>query len=396
MKEAVIIDACRTAYGKARPDGMFFKTRAEDLSLAVIKALVERNPQIDVNEIEDVRWGCSAAQHEQGSNLARRLVLMSGLPQSVGGSTMVRYCASSLETIATAAHAIQSNAGDIFIAGGVEHQSTWDYEWFANGHYPNFYKVCNVDPAMDNMGLTAENLLEMEEYTISRTDLDTFAMQSQQKAGAAIAAGKFQDMIVPLKAELADGSFKLCDTDEGPRPGVTLEKLASLKPAFKKGGMVTAGNCCGLNDGAAGVIVMSLDKAKELGIQSGIKTVSTAIAGVKPEIMGIGPVPATQKALHRAGLSIDDMDVIEINEAFAAQVLASCQDLGIDPQKINKWGGAIAFGHPEGSSGARLISFLFHQMKEDPDLRYGLATMCVGQGQGAAIIVENLNFRRNS
>ena len=392
MEDAVIIDACRTAYGKARPGGMFFKTRAEDLSVAIIKTLVERNPQIDVNEIEDVRWGGAALQHEQGSNLARRLVLMSGLPQSVGGSTMTRYCASSLETIATAAHAINFGAGEIFISGGVEHQSAWNYEWFENGHYPDFYKACNVDPSMDDMGMTAENILVMDEYSnISRTDLDKFALESQQKAGAAIEAGKYRDMIIPVNAEQDDGTFKLCDTDEGPRPSVTMEKLASLKPVFKEGGMVTAGNCCGVNDGAAGVIVMSLDKAKELGINQGIKIVSTAIAGVKPEIMGMGPVPATQKALQRAGLSINDIDVIEMNEAFAAQVLASCQDLCIDPQKINRWGGAIAFGHPEGSTGARLISFLFHQMKEDPELRYGLATQCVGQGQGMSIIVENLN-----
>jgi len=391
MKEAVIVDACRTAFGKARPGGMFFNTRAEDLSIAVVKALVEKNPRMNVEEIEDLRWGCSAAQHEQGSNLARRLVLMSGLPRSVGGCTMIRYCASSLETIATAAHAINFNAGEIFIAGGVEHQSVWDYEWFANGHYPDFYKVCNCDPAMDNMGITAENILEMDKYSICRTDLDKFAMESQQKACTAIEMGKFKEMIIPVNAQQADGSFKLCDTDEGPRPGVTMEKMATLKPAFKKGGSVTAGNSCGLNDGAAGVLVMSMDKANKLGVKPGLRIVSTAIAGVNPEIMGIGPVPATQKALQRAGLSIDDIDLVEMNEAFAAQVLPSCQDLGIDPEKINRWGGAIAFGHPEGASGARLINFLFYQMKEDPELRYGLATMCVGQGQGAAIIVENLN-----
>lgn len=391
MKEAVIIDACRTAFGKARPTGIFFHTSAEDLSIAVVKALVERNSQINVEEIEDLRWGCSAAQHEQGSNLARRLVLMSGLPQSVGGSTMIRYCASSLESIATAAHAINFGAGNIFISGGVEHQSVWNAKWFENGNYPDFYKVCNCDPSMDNMGLTAENIVEMDKYPISREDQDKFALESQQKACAAIEAGKFKKMIIPVNARQTDGSFRFCDTDEGPRLDTTLEKMASLKPAFKKNGTVTAGNCCGLNDGASGVVVMSLAKAKELEIEGGIKIISTAIAGVKPEIMGIGPVPATQKALQRADLSIDDIDLIEINEAFSAQVIAFCQELGIDLSKINRWGGAVAFGHPEGASGARLINFLFYQMKEYPEFRYGLATMCVGQGQGAAIIVENLN-----
>ncbi len=379
MREVVIVDGVRTPIGRAGRDKGYYKDiRSDDLAVHCVKRLLEKNPKLDPAEIEDVVFGCANQSGEQGLNVARMIGLLSGLPVSVAGTTVDRQCGSSLQAVNFAAQEIMVGAGEVAIAGGVEHMT---HIPMGSGISPN-PKLAEMFPRdMFFMGLTAERLAEM--YKISRLDADKFALRSNQRAIAA--RERFKQEIVPVK--LPDGIT--VDVDQGPRAETSLEKLATLQPSFKPGGQVTAGNSSQISDGAAAVLLMSADRAKSLALKPFAKIRSTAVAGVPPEIMGWGPVPSTHKALARAGLKIGDIDLIEINEAFAAQVLACNTDLKIDEAKLNVNGGAVALGHPLGCSGARLIVTLVHEMRRR-GAALGLATMCIGIGQGIATVVEQV------
>jgi acetyl-CoA C-acetyltransferase len=381
MPEAVIVSATRTPIGRARK-GSLVDARPDDLVAFAIDAALKQVPELPREEIVDVMVGCGFPQGRQGMNLARRAALLAGLPESVGGTTVNRFCASSLQTIRMAFHAVRAGEGDAYVAAGVESISQVDgYPKDAEELHP---KLFGDDAPIANvyipMGLTAENVAER--WNVSREDMDRFAQQSQERAVAAQDSGHFDREIAPW-----DGVAK----DDGPRRGSTLEGLAQLEPAFKPGGKVTAGNSCPLNDGAAAVVVMSDTRAQELGIAPRARIVASAVSGVAPEIMGVGPIGAVRSVLQQAGMTIDDVDVVELNEAFAAQVLPVCRELGIDPfsEKLNPHGGAIALGHPYGMTGARIMTTLLNDL-ESGDLTIGLETMCVGGGQGMAMIVERV------
>jgi len=383
MKSAVIIDAVRTPIGKASSEvGYFRDVRADELSAQLIKSLVERTG-IDPHLIEDVRWGCVQQQGEQGYDVARIAALMADLPIETGGVTINRNCASSLQAINDAAMSILAGYDDVQIAGGVEHMDhippTKDYN-----PAPGLFR--KHSEAIMNMGLTAEYLAI--KYGISRQRQDEFAARSQQSACAATRKGELASEIVPTWGHNEIGLKSLLTTDQGLRADTTVEGLSKLPPAFNPaGGSVTAGNASQVSVGAAAVLIMSEDKARELGLKPLVRVRSMAVAGVAPEEMGIGPVPAVHKALQRAGLKLSDIDCIEINEAFAVQVLSVLKLLGIDESKVNTRGGAIAIGHPLGASGARIAATLLHRMR-DSGARLGLATLCVGQGQGVATVFE--------
>jgi acetyl-CoA acyltransferase len=383
MPTAVIVDAVRTPIAKASADtGYFRDVRADELSAGLIKSLVERTG-IDPHLIDDVRWGCVQQQGEQGYDIGRIAVLMADLPIEVGGVTINRNCASSLQAINDAATAIMAGVENVQIAGGVEHMDHIP----ANKDYnpaPSLFR--KHSEAIMNMGLTAE-FLAMK-YGISRQRQDEFAARSQQAACEATRSGAFAAEIVPTWGRNEIGLKSLIATDQGLREGTTVEGLSKLPPAFNPaGGSVTAGNASQVSVGAAAVLMMSEDKARELGIKPLARVRSMAVAGVAPEEMGIGPVPAIHKALKRAGLKLTDIDCIEINEAFAVQVLSVLKLLGIDESKVNTRGGAVALGHPLGASGARIATTLLHRMK-DSSAKLGLASLCVGQGQGVATIFE--------
>jgi acetyl-CoA acetyltransferase family protein len=398
MAEAVIVSAVRTPIGRANK-GALKDVRADDLAALAIKAAVERVPQLDRSLIEDVIIGCAFPEGEQGMNLARLVGALAGLPETAAGVTVNRFCASSLQAVNMAAQNIMLDLGDAFVAGGVESMSRVPM----GGFNPSF-NTRLVKPQKDEesisptspgvmeyayssyipMGLTAENLAR--EYSISREAQDAFALRSHQRAIAATDNGTFKREIVPVP--LPDG--KTMTVDEGPRRDTSLEKLGSLEPAFIKGGTVTAGNSSPLNDGAAAVVLMSAAKADELGITPLAKIHTMAVAGVRPDVMGIGPVPAMKKALQRAGMQLSDIDIIELNEAFAAQNLAVIHALGIDEERLNPHGGAIALGHPLGCSGARLIATLINDL-QTANKTMGLATLCVGGGQGVATIIERMS-----
>ncbi|MBI4840085.1 MAG: thiolase family protein [candidate division NC10 bacterium] len=399
MRDAVIIDAVRTPVGKYA--GALKDVRPDDLLAHVIARLVERT-RVPVEAIEDVYAGCANQAGEDNRNVARMAALVAGLPIEIPGATVNRLCGSGLEAINDAARAIQTDSGDVFIAGGVESMTRAPFvmlkatEPFPRGaitmadttigwRFTNPRLAALYPP--ESMGETAENVAE--KYRITREEQDAFALQSHQRAVAAIQAGRFKDEIVPVPVPQKKGEPVVVDTDEGPRPDTSPEKLAKLKPAFRHGGTVTAGNASQVNDGAAAVLLTSREKAKALGLQPMARILATAVAGVHPSFMGIGPVPATQKALKRAGLSMDQIELIELNEAFAAQSLACIRDLGIDQARCNVNGGAIALGHPLGCSGARILTTLLHEMRRR-QVRYGLATMCIGVGQGIATIVERV------
>jgi acetyl-CoA acyltransferase len=392
MKEVVIASSVRTAVGKA-PKGTLRVTRPDDLAAAVIKGALDRVPQVDKREIEDVIIGCATPEAEQGMNVARIASLRAGLPVEVSAMTINRFCSSGLQAIALAAEGIMAGRGDIMIAGGAESMSMipmGGHKVSANpcliDHYPDAYL---------SMGLTAERLANR--FGISREQADEFSLNSHKKAIAAIQAGKFEDEIVPVSVSFTtpNGSkpkrmeivFKV---DEGPRADTSPEALAGLRPAFHAKGTVTAGNSSQTSDGAAAAIVMSADKAKELGIKPLARFVGFATAGYKPEEMGLGPVYAIPKVLKRAGLKLEDIDVIELNEAFAAQALSVIKEGGLDLNKINPNGGAVALGHPLGCTGAKLTATLLRELKRR-NARYGMVTMCIGGGMGAAGIFENLN-----
>ena len=381
MPEAVIVAATRTPIGRARK-GSLVDARPDDLVAFAIDAALEQVPELPRHEIVDVMVGCGFPQDKQGMNLARRAALLAGLPETVPGATVNRFCASSLQTIRMAFHAIRAGEGDAYVAAGVESITQVDgYPKDAEELHP---KLFGDDAPIANvyipMGLTAENVAER--WNVSREDMDRFAQQSQERAVAAQDSGFFAREITPW-----DGVAE----DDGPRRDSTLEKLTQLEPAFKPGGKVTAGNSCPLNDGAAAVVVMSDARARELGIEPRARIVASAVSGVAPEIMGVGPIGAVRSVLEQAGMTIEDVDVVELNEAFAAQVLPVCRELGIDPfgQKLNPHGGAIALGHPYGMTGARIMSTLLNDL-ETNDETIGLETMCVGGGQGMAMIVERL------
>jgi fatty acid oxidation complex beta subunit FadA len=377
VHEVVVVDGIRTPIGRASKDkGYYRDIRADDLATLCVRRLLEKNPKVNPAEIEDVVWGCANQTGEQGFNVGRMIGLLAGLPVEVAGTTLDRQCGSSLQAVNFAAQAIMTGAGDIAIAGGVEHMT---HIPMGSGLSPN-PKLLDLFPRdMFLMGLTAERLADM--YQIKREQADAFSLRSNQRAIAA--RDRFKEEIVPVK--LPDGA--ICELDQGPRADTSLEKLAALQPSFKPGGQVTAGNSSQISDGAAAVILMSAQRARDLGIKPMAKIRATAVAGVRPEIMGWGPVPSTQKALKRAGLSIKDIALFEINEAFAAQVLACNTELKIDEEKLNVNGGAVALGHPLGCSGVRLMVTLTHEMHRR-GAALGVATMCIGMGQGIATVVE--------
>jgi acetyl-CoA C-acetyltransferase len=382
MAEAVIVAAARTPIGRARK-GSLVDARPDDLAAFAIDAALAQVPELDRGEIGDVMIGCGFPEQKQGMNLARRAALLAGLPHDVPGTTVNRFCASSLQTIRMAFHAVRAGEGDTFVAGGVESISQVDgYPKSEDEIHP---KLFGDDAPIANvyipMGLTAENVAER--YDVSREDMDRFAQRSQERAVAAQESGFFDREVTPW-----DGVAR----DDGPRASSTFEKLQELEPAFKPGGKVTAGNSCPLNDGAAAVVVMSAERAAELGLKPRARILASAVSGVEPEIMGVGPIGAIKQVLERAGMTIDDVDVMELNEAFAAQVLPVCREVGIDPfgEKVNPHGGAIALGHPYGMTGARIMCTLLNDL-QTLDKTIGLETMCVGGGQGMAMLVERLN-----
>jgi acetyl-CoA C-acetyltransferase len=381
VPEAVIVSAVRTPIGRAAK-GSLVDARPDDLVAFAIQTALDKVPELPRAEIGDVIVGCGFPQEKQGMNLGRRAALLARLPETVPGTTVNRFCASSLQTIRMAFHAIKAGEGDAFVAAGVESITQ------VNG-YPK--SEDELHPALfgDNapianvyipMGLTAENVAER--WDVSREDMDRFAQQSQERAVAAQDSGFFEREITPW-----NGAAK----DDGPRRESTLERLAQLEPAFKPGGKVTAGNSCPLNDGAAAVVVMSDVRARELGIQPQARIIASSVSGVEPEIMGVGPIEAVRAVLARGRMTIADVDVVELNEAFAAQVLPVCRELGIDPfsDKLNPHGGAIALGHPYGMTGARIMNTLLNDL-ETLDRTIGIETMCVGGGQGMAMLLERL------
>ncbi|MBT2691569.1 3-oxoadipyl-CoA thiolase [Bacillus sp. ISL-55] len=402
MKEVVIVDAVRTPIG--RYNGSLRHIRPDDLGAVVIKALVERNPDVPAAEIEEVVLGNANQAGEDNRNVARMSSLLAGLPVEVAGTTINRLCGSGLDAVNYAARAILAGEGDIFIAGGTESMTRAPFVMakpekdFPRGNMEMFdttigWRFVNSKLkemyGTDSMPETAENVAK--KYSISREAQDEFAAESQLRAKKAMEAGRFENEIVPVVYEDKKGNKTVIDTDEHPRPGTTAEKLANLKPLFKDG-TVTAGNASGVNDGASALLLMSREKAEELGLKPLAKYIVSATAGLEPSIMGMGPVYAVQKALKRANLSVGDIDLIELNEAFAAQSLGCIQELGLDQSRVNVNGGAIAFGHPLGASGARILTTLLYEMKKR-DSKYGLATMCVGVGQGIATIIENIGER---
>lgn len=402
MSEVVLVDALRTPIGAL--GGALAKIRPDDLAAQVIKKLLSRNA-FDPSEIEEVYFGCANQAGEDNRNIARMSLLLAGIPHSVPGVTINRLCASSLAAVNLAARAIRAGDGEIYLAGGVESMSRAPYSLpKAESGYP-FGNLTAYDTALgwrypnpqmkdlygtDSMGETAENIAALRPH-LTREKQDAFAALSHQRAIAAQDSGRFAPEILPVPVPQKKGDPTLVTADERPRRDTTPESLARLKPAFKKeGGTVTAGNSSGLNDGAAALLLMSASKARALGLTPLARIVSMAAAGVEPRTMGLGPIPSTQKALRRAGLTVNDLDLVELNEAFAIQSLAVMEDLSLDPQKVNVNGGAIALGHPLGCSGARILTTLLYEMRRQPSARYGLATLCVGVGQGESTIIERM------
>ncbi|QDS96778.1 acetyl-CoA C-acyltransferase FadA [Adhaeretor mobilis] len=386
MKTAVIVDCCRTAIGRAHPErGVFRDVRSDDLAAAVVRALIERTG-IDPAAIEDLVLGNTQQTKEQGFNIGRIVALVAGLPSSVAGATVNRLCGSSLQALNQASHSIAAGGEDVQIVGGLEHMHHLPMDHGIDLNPKLFH---NTSKAALHMGYTAEFLAQSQ--GIAREAQDEFALASHQKAAAATEAGEFDPEIIPVWGRDEAGERQLITADQCIRPDTSLEQLAALKPAFMPGiGTVTAGNSSPLNDGAAAMLVMSEERAKELGLNPIAKIRATAVAGVDPAVMGTGPVPATQKALKRAGLSLADIGLIELNEAFAAQAIACMQMLELDPKKVNVRGGSLAIGHPLGASGARIATTLIHAMLARSDVQFGLATMCIGIGQGIATVVERV------
>ena len=398
-REVVIIDAVRTPIG--RYGGALKDVRPDDLGAHVIRALLDRTG-IDPTTIEDVILGCTNQAGEDAYNVARMAALLAGLPVDVAGQTVNRLCGSGMQAVLSAAHAIRAGEGDVFIAGGTESMTRAPLvlakpeSAFARGGMRAWDTTIDwrfTNPCLeqlgytDNMGQTAENV--SARWDVSREDQDAFALASQRKTATAMESGAFDAEIVPVMIPQRRGDPVVVARDEHPRPETTAESLAKLRPVFREGGTVTAGNASGINDGAAALLIMDSRAAERLGITPMARIVAGAVAGVEPPCMGVGPIPATRKALARAGLTVDDLDTIELNEAFAAQSLPCIRELGLDPDTVNPNGGAIALGHPIGASGARILTTLLHELRRR-DARYGLATMCIGVGQGIATVVERV------
>jgi acetyl-CoA acyltransferase len=387
--EVFYVDGLRTAFGRAGPKGIFWRTRADDMGVKVVRALLRRNPKVEPGRIDDVVMAATAQVGDQGLTLGRDIGLLAGLPQSVPGFAVDRMCAGALTAVTAGAGEIAMGAAQVVLAGGVEHM----------GHHPmgedvdfnpRFVAERLVDPSAVTMGATAENLHDRFPH-LTREAADAFAVRSQHRAAAAWQNGVMRETVVPMSVFTDDG-WRLADHDEFLRPDTSMEGLASLPTPFRQGGRVTAGNSAGLTDGATACLLVSERAAAELGVEPRMRLVSYAFAGVEPELMGIGPVPATKKALESAGLTLDDIGLFELNEPFAVQVLTWCDGLGIEPEdeRLNPYGGAIACGHPLAATGVRLLAQLAFGFRERPSARYGLTGLCVGMGMGATLVWENL------
>jgi acetyl-CoA acyltransferase len=389
--EVVFVDGVRTPFGRAGEKGMFWQTRADDLVVKAMIGLLERNPTLPKDRVDDVAIAATTQQGDQGLTLGRTAALLAGLPVSVPGYAIDRMCAGAMTSVTTIAGGIAFGAYDIGIAGGVEHMGRHPMGFGADPN-PRFLAERLVSADALNMGNTAERIHDRFPQ-LTKERADGFALRSQQRAAAAYANGKIQPDLVPVAIRSLEG-WGLATRDEAMRPETTLEGLAALKTPFRSHGRVTAGNASGLNDGATASIIASADAAREFGLTVKMRMVSFAFAGVEPEIMGIGPVPSTEKALRKAGLSINDIGLFELNEAFAVQVLSLLDHFGIDDEdpRVNMWGGAIAYGHPLASSGVRLMIQLARQFEEHPHVRYGLTAMCIGLGQGGSVIWENPHY----
>ena len=383
----MFVDGVRTAFGRAGPQGIFWKTRADDMVVKVVRELLRRNPEIPPESIGDVIYAATAQVGDQGLTLGRDVALLAGIPQSVPGFAVDRMCAGALTAVTAGAGEIAYGACDIVLAGGVEHM----------GHHPmgedvdfnpRFVSERLVDPSAVTMGATAENLHDRFPQ-ITKADADAFAVQSQQRATAAWSNGVMRETVVPMTV-FTDEGWKLADSDEFLRPDTTLEGLATLRTPFRPGGRVTAGNSAGLTDGATACFLAAQETAAELGLEPKMRLVAFSFAGVEPELMGIGPIPATKRVLEQAGLALDDVGLFELNEPFAVQVLTWCNGMGVDPAdpRLNPYGGAIACGHPLAATGVRLMAQLAYGFRERPGVRYGLTALCVGMGMGAALLWE--------
>jgi acetyl-CoA acyltransferase len=388
-REVVFVDGVRTAFGRAGPQGIFWKTRADDMAVKAVRELLRRNPKVEPERIGDVIYAATAQVGDQGLTLGRDVALLAGLPQSVPGFAVDRMCAGALTAVTAGAGEIAYGAADIVLAGGVEHM----------GHHPmgedvdfnpRFVAERLVDTSAVNMGATAENLHDRFPE-LTKEDADAFAVRSQQRAAAAWSNGVMRETVVPMTVFTDDG-WKLADRDEFLRPDTSMEALADLRTPFRAGGRVTAGNSAGLTDGATACLLAAEETATELHLEPTMRLVGFAFAGVEPELMGIGPIPATKGVLERAGIAIDDVGLFELNEPFAVQVLTWCEGMGVDPEdeRLNPYGGAIACGHPLAATGVRLMAQLAYGFRQRPDVRYGLTALCIGMGMGAAVLWENL------
>ncbi|GAB3280695.1 thiolase family protein [Parasphingorhabdus pacifica] len=392
----VFVDGVRTPFGKASKKGMYAETRADDMVVKVIRELLRRHPELPPERIDEVAVAATTQTGDQGLTIGRSASLLAGLPKSVPGFAIDRMCAGAMTAVTTVASGIGFGAYDIAIAGGVEHMGNHP---MGEGVDPNPRFVADkvVDPSALVMGSTAENLHDRYP-SLTKERTDAYAALSQQRYEEAADEGKISSDLVPVSTRSAENGWGLASADEPPRPGTTADDLADLKTPFRPSGRVTPGNAAGLNDGATGALIADGDTARELGLPIGMHLVGYAFAGVDPEVMGEGPVPATEKALERAGLSIEDIGLFEINEAFAVQVLAFLEHFGIadDDERVNPWGGAIACGHPLASSGVRLMTQLSRHFAEHPEVRYGITTMCIGFGMGGTVIWENPNYDENA
>ena len=389
LREVVYVDGVRTAFGKAGPQGVFWRTRADDMAVKVVRELLRRNPEIPPERIGDVAFAATAQVGDQGLTLGRDVALLAGVPKTVPGFAVDRMCAGALTAVTAAAGEIAMGAADVVLAGGVEHM----------GHHPmgadvdfnpRFVAERLVDPSAVTMGATAENLHDRFPH-ITKDDADRFAVRSHQRAAAAWENGVMHDTVVAMSVHTDEG-WRVADRDEFLRPDTSLEALANLRTPFRAGGRVTAGNSAGLTDGATACFLAAEDAAEELGLEPKMRLVGYAFAGVEPELMGVGPIPATERVLDRAGLTMDDVGLIELNEPFAVQVLTWCDAVGVaaDDGRLNPYGGAIAFGHPLAATGVRLMAQLAYGFRERPNVRYGLTALCVGMGMGAALLWENV------
>jgi acetyl-CoA acyltransferase len=392
LREVYFLDGVRTAFGRAGPKGVFWRTRADDMAVKATRELLRRNPKLELERIGDVIFAATAQVGDQGLTLGRDVALLAGIPQSVPGFAVDRMCAGSLTAVTAGAGEIAMGAADVVLAGGVEHMGRHPMGDDVDFN-PRFVAERLVDESAVTMGATAENLHDRFPQ-LTRENADAFAARSQQRAAAAWQNGIMRETVVPMSV-FTDEGWKIADRDEFLRPDTSMEGLADLPTPFRAGGRVTAGNSAGLTDGATAGLLASGEAADELGLEPKMRLVSFAYAGVEPELMGMGPVPATRRVLEQSGLSLDDVGLFELNEPFAVQVLTWCDGMGVSPddERLNPYGGAIACGHPLAATGVRLLAQLAYGLKERPDVRYGLTALCIGMGMGAALLWENVGAR---